>query len=120
MQGGRGGVKSAPWQRRVFEFTNYPGQPTKSAEHMQSMSYGQHVEESETFIGSKVKSMGSELHPSKGLSCHKEKPEEQRYIEPARHSRRLTPRATHVSRDLPTRQSERTTACQHHAPSPVK
>src|SRR5229473_1904349 len=91
----RSSVESASAQDELVQFSDHAHQAAEPPEHVQSMSYGQHIEKRVADVGGEAKSLGLELHPGKGLPGNKKQSQEQRYVQPPRRVGCLIPGPAH-------------------------
>src|SRR5260370_38043116 len=78
----RSGVQGASSQNGLVQLSDPADQTAEPPEHVESVSYSQHVEERVADVGGESESLGFELHPGKSLPGHKQQAQEQSYIQP--------------------------------------
>src|SRR4029077_2012334 len=91
----RSGVQSTSFEHRLVQFSDDANQATEPPEHVESVGYGQHVEERVADVRGQSESLGFELHPGKSLPCNKEQTKGKGDVQPLRRAGCLVPGPAH-------------------------
>src|SRR5260370_32669965 len=106
-------VQGASSQCGLLQFRDYAHQTAEPSEHVQSMSYGQYIEERVADVGGETESLSFQLHPGESLTGDKQQAQEECDVQPLRWGYLisvLTFQATHERRDAAARQLKSDTA----------